>query len=81
MIHTSKINEILSQKGVAVWTIPPDATVFEAIQMMADKNVGAESAEVEQALLGDDTADQKRNEQNDRHRAPGDVVELMHQRG
>ena len=41
MIPTGKINEILGQKGAAVWTIRPDATVFEAIQMMADKNVGA----------------------------------------
>ena len=41
MIPSGKINEILGQKGVAVWTISPDATVFEAIQLMADKNVGA----------------------------------------
>lgn len=41
MIPTGNINEILTQKGGAVWTIAPDATVFAAIQMMADKNVGA----------------------------------------
>lgn len=41
MIPTGNISEILTQKGAAVWTIPPDATVFTAIQMMADKNVGA----------------------------------------
>jgi CBS domain-containing protein len=35
------ISEILSHKGSTVWSISPDATVFEAIQMMADKNVGA----------------------------------------
>jgi CBS domain-containing protein len=35
------ISEILSHKGSAVWSISPDATVFEAIQMMADKNIGA----------------------------------------
>ncbi len=35
------ISEILNQKGTQVWSIPPDATVFEAVQMMADKNVGA----------------------------------------
>lgn len=38
---TGTINDILNQKGTNVWTIAPDATVFEAIQMMADKNVGA----------------------------------------
>jgi CBS domain-containing protein len=32
---------ILAQKGSAVWSISPDATVFEAIQLMAVKNVSA----------------------------------------
>jgi CBS domain-containing protein len=31
---------ILARKGSAVWSISPDATVFEAIQLMDDKNVG-----------------------------------------
>jgi len=35
------ISEILSHKGSTVWTVTPDVTVFDAIQMMADKNVGA----------------------------------------
>ena len=35
------ISEILSHKGSTVWSISPDSTVFEAIQMMADKNIGA----------------------------------------
>ena len=35
------ISEILSQKGNAVWTVPPDMMVFDAIQLMADKNIGA----------------------------------------
>src|SRR5262245_36724325 len=35
------IREILNHKGTNVWQISPDATVFEAIQLMADKNVGA----------------------------------------
>src|SRR5215813_3766267 len=35
------IGEILSHKGTNVWSIGPDATVFDAIHMMADKNVGA----------------------------------------
>lgn len=40
-VPTGTINEILNQKGANVWTIAPDATVFEAIKLMADKNVGA----------------------------------------
>ena len=41
MVPTGSIREILGSKGSTVWTISPDATVFEAIQMMADKNVGS----------------------------------------
>lgn len=35
------ISEILAHKGPQLWTISPEATVFEAIQAMADKNIGA----------------------------------------
>jgi CBS domain-containing protein len=35
------LGTILERQGSAVWSISPDATVFEAIQLMADKNVGA----------------------------------------
>src|SRR5215471_15142677 len=41
MIPTGTISEILVNKGNQVWSISPDATVFEAIQMMSDKNIGA----------------------------------------
>ena len=35
------VGAILAQKGSAVWSIAPNAMVFDAIQLMADKNVGA----------------------------------------
>ena len=35
------ISDILNQKGGNVWTIDPDATVFEGIKLMAEKNIGA----------------------------------------
>jgi CBS domain-containing protein len=35
------VSEILAHKGTQVWLVSPDATVFDAIQMMAEKNVGA----------------------------------------
>lgn len=35
------VDAILNQKGSHVWTIPGDATVFEAIQLMAARNIGA----------------------------------------
>ena len=41
MIPTGTVSEILYHKGGNVWTVSPNATVFEAIQLMADKNVGA----------------------------------------
>ena len=41
MVIAGTLGIILARKGSAVWSISPDATVFEAIQLMADKNVGA----------------------------------------
>ncbi len=35
------IGEILNYKGGTAWSIAPEATVFDAIQMMSDKNIGA----------------------------------------
>jgi CBS domain-containing protein len=35
------INEILNNKGSQVWTVSPDATVFDALKIMGEKNVGA----------------------------------------
>src|SRR6185436_12992137 len=52
MIPSGTINEILMNKGSAVWTIPPDASVFEAIQLMADKNVGALLVTEKEKLVG-----------------------------
>jgi CBS domain-containing protein len=41
MNHSGTIQEILAHKGTTVWSVSPDVTVFDAIQMMADKNIGA----------------------------------------
>jgi CBS domain-containing protein len=41
MVIAGTLSIILARKGSAVWSISPDATVFEAIQLMANKNVGA----------------------------------------
>jgi CBS domain-containing protein len=38
---SGNIGGILSQKNNEIFSIPPDATVFEAIEMMDKKNVGA----------------------------------------
>jgi CBS domain-containing protein len=52
MIPSGSINEILEHKGSTVWTIAPDATVFEAIQMMSDKNIGAVLVTEREKLIG-----------------------------
>ena len=41
MKTTGNISAVLTQKGSAVWSISPEASVFEGIQMMAEKNIGA----------------------------------------
>jgi CBS domain-containing protein len=35
------VRDILKAKGSEVWSVEPDATVFEALQLMAEKEVGA----------------------------------------
>jgi CBS domain-containing protein len=37
----TKIASVLNRKGHDVWWVPPDARVFDAIQLMADKSVEA----------------------------------------
>ncbi len=38
---TGSIESILHQKKGQVWSVAPDATVYDAVAMMAEKNVGA----------------------------------------
>jgi len=46
------VGTILNHKGRQVYSIAPGATVFEAIQLMADKNVGALLVTEEERLVG-----------------------------
>jgi CBS domain-containing protein len=46
------VGSILGNKGHQVYSISPDATVFEAIQLMAEKNVGALLVTLEEKLIG-----------------------------
>ena len=41
MTTSVTIDTILHHKAASVWTISPNATVFEAIQLLAQKNIGA----------------------------------------
>jgi CBS domain-containing protein len=46
------ISGILAQKGSTVWSIAPAATVFDAIALMADKNIGALPVVENDRLIG-----------------------------
>jgi len=35
------VRHILQTKGNAIWSVTPDTSVYDALQMMAEKNVGA----------------------------------------
>jgi len=35
------VNQFLKNKGSVVWSVKPETSVFEALQVMAEKNVGA----------------------------------------
>jgi CBS domain-containing protein len=41
MKTTYPISSLLNYKVPALWSIAPEATVFEAIRLMADKNIGS----------------------------------------
>jgi CBS domain-containing protein len=41
MTTSVTIDTILHHKASSVWTVSPGATVFEAIQLLAQKNIGA----------------------------------------
>jgi CBS domain-containing protein len=37
----TRVSDLLKHKGRDIWSLPPDATVYEAIDQMAQKSVGA----------------------------------------
>ena len=41
MKTTYPVSSILHQKTSALWSVAPQATVFDAIKLMAEKNIGA----------------------------------------
>lgn len=49
---TGTIDAILAQKGTEIFSTSPDATVFEAIELMANKNIGALLVIQEGKLVG-----------------------------
>jgi len=48
----TKIKEILNNKGHQIWSIGPDASVYDAIHLMAEKEIGALLVMEHDKLLG-----------------------------
>ena len=49
---SSTVRELLNLKGRDVWSIDPDKTVYEALQVLAEKNIGALLVLDEGKLIG-----------------------------
>ncbi len=46
------VSELLATKGQAVWSVAPTTAVFEALQLMAEKNIGAVVVREGETLVG-----------------------------
>ena len=46
------VDLVLNHKPEQIWSIRPEATVFDAIQLMADKNIGALMVTKDNKLVG-----------------------------
>jgi CBS domain-containing protein len=49
---TGQLFSILERKNPHVWTIPPTATVFEALQLMAEHDIGALAVVADGTIAG-----------------------------
>lgn len=52
MEATTNVRQLLQAKGSAVWSVGPDDTVFAALELMAEKNIGALMVVEGGALVG-----------------------------
>ena len=41
MLRDDNVLAILSRKGTRIWDVTPETTVYEALQLMAEKDIGA----------------------------------------
>jgi len=48
----TNVRHILQEKGGQIWWVSPETIVFDALQLMAEKNVGALVVLVEENLVG-----------------------------
>ncbi len=47
-----KVEKLLEGKGHNIWSAEPDGTVFEAVELMNDKGIGALAVLLDGALIG-----------------------------
>ncbi|WP_322794378.1 CBS domain-containing protein, partial [Bellilinea sp.] len=48
----STVRQILQTKGTQVWSVLPESTVMEALELMAEKDIGAVPVVKEGKLVG-----------------------------
>jgi CBS domain-containing protein len=48
----ANVNGLLRNKGQEVWSVSPDTTVLDALQLMAEKNIGAVLVQDGESLAG-----------------------------
>lgn len=46
------VEQLLSEKGYKIWTVSPEETVYNAIKLMAEKDVGALPVILDDKLVG-----------------------------
>lgn len=46
------VRQILEAKGYDVWSVQPETTIYEALQLLADRGIGAVLVLEDQALVG-----------------------------
>ena len=46
------VRQLLASKGNDVWSVSPDTTVFDALRVMADKDIGAVIVLTDDELCG-----------------------------
>lgn len=49
---TGNVSSVLHEKGTTIWSVAPGSTVFDAIKMMSEKNVGALLVMEDNRLVG-----------------------------
>jgi predicted transcriptional regulator len=64
------VRSVLKQKGQDIWSVPPEAWVYDAVEMMADKHVGALLVISEGRLRGSGAYRRRLHENHDKQPHP-----------